>query len=155
MSMRQTLVDSQQIVRPSAGSRSAPSEDALFGTRGAHPRRAGVHPLVVAAAAAGAGVFVLAVWIAFNLNRETIQNLVVVTALVAGFLLLFGGLAWRAANDPRWAEPSGDLTSFLDAEVDIATGPAKGRDVLWTVLILPFALALGMLAIGIVLRLTI
>jgi hypothetical protein len=144
MTMRHVLEESRRLVMPArADGVSAPR------------RHVGVPAIVLEAALGAVAAFVIFTWLLFGLDWEAVQELTVVGGLIFIFCTLFGALALRASHDPRWGERDVDFETFIDSEVDTATGPVSGREAWWTILLLPLALAFAMLSIGLVLFFTV
>lgn len=101
---------------------------------------------VYGAILAGFALMLAVAWLAFGGALETGLDLVVVTVLCIVFLAL--PIILHSAARAQM-EHTG-LRQFLSARIDTATGPVSGREASIEILLIPAALALAAIAIGIV-----
>jgi hypothetical protein len=117
---------------------------------GGFTRATHVHPLAVAAAAAGYAWFLLVCWIVFAADQEMAATLFVASGISIVMLGLLAELGWSGRNVVPWMRASRSWTEFLDGRVDTFTGPMTGRAVFVHLAGMSGVLALGATAFGII-----
>ncbi|MGH6826989.1 hypothetical protein, partial [Methyloceanibacter sp.] len=109
-----------------------------------------VHPVAIEVALAAALWFIAVTWVSFARGAEVDWDLVVVTLFFIFFFALFLFTASRGLKDPRWRQRNTSFREFLDSEVETATGPMRGREVLLEIAVMPVALAFAATVIGLI-----
>lgn len=107
-----------------------------------------LHPGVFVVSMSGWFVFMLTYWLVFGLHLEGALVLAVATVFFAVYFAL-PLVLMRLRRMPSWVEKS-TFTEFLRGEIDTYTGHMGGKDALAQVAVLPIAIALGTMAIGII-----
>jgi hypothetical protein len=113
-----------------------------------------VHPLAVAAAAAGDVWFLLVCWVVFSTDMQTVATMVVVTGISILMLGMMAALGWSGRNVVPWMRAGRSWTDFLNGRVDTFTGPMTGRTVFVHLAGTSGVLALGATALGIIIALS-
>lgn len=112
-----------------------------------------MHPGVFVLAIGSYGAMVLALWLLFGTDTQTVLSLLVCTAY---FGMYFGvPLAmYRIARKTGLKEaPAGSLGRFLRGDLETITGNLSGWSALSQVLVIPVSLTVGLIAMGIILKL--
>ena len=99
---------------------------------------AGVHPIVVKTAIAGALWFIAVVWLAFGRVGDQLPSRDRDAVLRDA----------RSVEDLRWPSLTPHLREFLDSEIGIAGGKMSGRDVLIETALIQVSLAFAATLIG-------
>lgn len=107
-----------------------------------------LHPGVFAVSMAGWFGYLLAYWLVFGLHLEGALVLAVATVFFAVYFAM-PLVLMRLRRAPSWVEKS-SFAEFLRGEIDTYTGRMGGKDALAQVAVLPIAIALGTMAIGII-----
>lgn len=107
-----------------------------------------LHPGVIVISMAGWFGYLLAYWLVFGLHLEGTLVLAVATVFFAVYFAM-PLVLMRLRRAPSWVEKS-SFGEFLRGEIDTYTGRMGGKDALAQVAVLPIAIALGTMAIGII-----
>ena len=102
----------------------------------------GVHPGAIATAIAAYCVFIIAAWIAFGRDYNSLDLTVVM--LITGVMLgLLSGGALMSRNMTPDRETNRTFREFVKGPVDTETGEITGRDALLQIAAMPILLAIG------------
>lgn len=107
-----------------------------------------MHPGVFVVSMVGWLSYLLVYWLVFGLHLEGTLVLAVATVFFAVYFAL-PLVLMRLRRQPSWVEKS-SFTAFLRGEIDTLTGRMSGVDALAQVAVLPIAIALGTMVIGII-----
>lgn len=107
-----------------------------------------LHPGVYVVALAGWAWLFGAFWVVFGGEREGAFMLAVDMAFLAAFFGTPYVLKRTADRFLKRKQDNGSFADFLQGDVETWTGTLSGWSALIQVIIVPFALALGMTAIG-------
>ncbi len=111
-----------------------------------------MHPGVFGLAIGSYGAMVLALWLLFVTDLQTVLSLLVCTAyfgMYFGVPLAMYRIARKAGlNEP----PAGSLGRFLRGDLETVTGNLSGWSALSQVLVIPVSLTIGLIAMGIIMK---
>jgi hypothetical protein len=107
-----------------------------------------MHPGVFVVSMMGWLSTMLVYWLVFGLHLEGTLVMAVATVFFAVYFSI-PLVLMRLRRAPSWVEKS-SFATFLRGEIDTFTGRMSGVDALAQVAVLPIAIALGTMAIGII-----
>lgn len=110
----------------------------------------GVHPIIFMALYGIVFLFLASISLTFGWDGETDFLIAVVIAFFAISFGVVRATASYARRDPRWRMLHLPVLSYLRGRTATATGSIRGWHAAVQILAMPAALALGMLAIGLV-----
>ena len=110
-----------------------------------------MHPSVFALAIGSYGAMVLALWLLFVTDAQTMLSLLVCTAY---FAMYFGvPVAMYRLSKKVHPEPApGSLAKFLGGDLETISGTLSGWSAMSQVLVVPVSLTFGLIAMGIIVK---
>jgi hypothetical protein len=111
-----------------------------------------MHPGVFVAAIGSYAAMLAGLWLLFGTDLSTGLSLIVCTAY---FGMYFGVpvAMYRLARKTLLKEPpAGSMRRFLHGDLETVTGPVSGWSALSQVLVVPVSLTIGLIAMGIILK---
>ncbi|MGV8840885.1 MAG: hypothetical protein ACWA6X_11345 [Bauldia sp.] len=113
-----------------------------------------MHPGVFGLAIGSYGAMVLALWLLFVTDVQTVLSLLICTAYFGMYFGVPVAMYRIARKSGRREPPAGSLGRFLRGDLETIAGNLSGWSALGQVLVIPVSLTLGLIAMGVILKMT-